>query len=59
MRPSSGFADVFDELFGKIIKPQGCDACQNKTRAFGVRVCRLGKPEPKTGATCAFWRKPE
>ena len=53
----SGFADVFDELFGKIIKPQGCDACQTKTLAFGVRVCRLGKPEPKTGATCAFWEK--
>ena len=54
MRPSSGFSDVFDELFGKIIKPQGCDACRNKTLAFGVRVSRLRLPERPD---CKSWEK--
>ena len=55
MRPSSGFADVFDQLFRKMgLKPQGCDACRNKALAFGVRVCRLRLPEHPD---CKSWEK--
>ena len=55
MQQRDGFADVFDQLFSKMgLNPQGCDACKNKTLAFGVRVCRLRLPERPD---CKSWEK--
>lgn len=39
------------------LNPPGCYSCHNKTLAFGVRVCGIGKPEPKPGCECPFWKK--
>ncbi len=50
--------DSVKELFGTLTRKESqCATCQNQTRAFGVKVCRLDKPEPKDGKTCAFFRK--